>query len=78
MVTLHFLWGFMCLETIIIIETYPGDKLYPIEWLDEDLWACYPKTEAELLELLWCYNGIKILAPRKGTILYRMEKDNEI
>ena len=62
----------------ILVKEIPKDKTYPILTYSEEFFLVYPKTEAELLELLWCYNGIKILAPRKGTILYRMEKDNEI
>ena len=44
----------------IYSKDYPKDISYPkLHWY-KLYFLLYPKTEAEYLELLWCYNGLEI------------------
>ena len=42
---------------IILTQENPGNKSYKIVEFNEGIYFCYPRTEPEKLELLYCYNG---------------------
>ena len=44
---------------LVICKNHPGEKSYKIEKI-RNVYFCYPKTEAEYLELLWIHNGNNI------------------